>query len=104
MGVSVWENHEDLELVDRAACHIPISGIPKLVPWALAATSALSSDFVVLVLSEAVLSDTVLVLVGCLKLRRCRSMIEAVHRNLRTNRPDSYTRSLRVRVPSAAAD
>ena len=29
MGVSVWENHEDLELVDRAACHIPISEFPK---------------------------------------------------------------------------
>ena len=66
MGVSVWKNHEDLELVDRAACHIPISGIPKLVPWALAATGALASDFVVLVLSEAVLSATVLVLDGCL--------------------------------------
>ena len=23
MGVSVWENHEDLELVGRAACQIP---------------------------------------------------------------------------------
>ena len=68
MGVSVWENHEDLELVDRAACHIPISGIPNLVPWAHTATGALSLDFVVLVLSEAVLSATVLVLVldGCL--------------------------------------
>ena len=32
MGVSVWENHEDLELVGRAACQIPISGFPKLVP------------------------------------------------------------------------
>ena len=42
MGVSVWENHEGLELVDRAACQIPqtilektnhlvgrISGFPK---------------------------------------------------------------------------
>ena len=66
MGVSVWENHEDLELVDRAACHIPISGIPKLVPWAHTATGALSSDFDVFVLSEAVLSATVLVLDGCL--------------------------------------
>ena len=66
MGVSVWENHEDLELVDRAACQIPISGIPKLVPWSHTATGALSSDFVVLVLSEAVLSATVLVLDGCL--------------------------------------
>ena len=66
MGVSVWKNHEDLELVDRAACHIPISGIPKLVPWAHTATGALSSDFVVFVLSEAVLSATVLVLDGCL--------------------------------------
>ncbi len=47
MGVSVWENHEDLELVGRAACQIPqtflektnhfvdrISGFPQLVPWA----------------------------------------------------------------------
>ena len=66
MGVSVWKNHEDLELVDRAACQIPISGIPKLVPWSHTATGALSSDFVVLVLSEAVLSATVLVLDGCL--------------------------------------
>ena len=65
MGVSVWENHEDLELVDRAACHIPISGIPKLVPWAHTATGALASDFVVLILSEAVLV-LVLVLDGCL--------------------------------------
>ena len=66
MGVSVWENHKDLELVGRAACQIPISGFPKLVPWAHTATGALASDFVVLVLSEAVLSETVLVLDGCL--------------------------------------
>ena len=68
MGVSMWENHEDLELVGRTACQIPISGIPKLVPWAHTATGALASDFVVLILSEAVLSATVLVLVldGCL--------------------------------------
>ncbi len=32
------------------------------------------------------------------ELRRCRSLIEAVRGNLRTNRPDSYTRSKRVRV------
>jgi hypothetical protein len=32
------------------------------------------------------------------ELRRCRSLIEAVRGNLRTNRPDCYTRSLRVRV------
>jgi hypothetical protein len=67
MGVSVWENPEDLELVGRTACQIPISGFPKLVPWAHTATGALASDFVVLVLSEAVLSETVLVLDGCLK-------------------------------------
>jgi hypothetical protein len=67
MGVSVWENHEDLELVGRAACQIPISGFPKLDSWAHTATGALASDFVVLVLSEAVLSETVLVLDGCLK-------------------------------------
>jgi hypothetical protein len=79
MGVSVWENPEDLELVGRTACQIPqtylektnhlvdrISGFPKGVLWAQAATGALASDFVVLVLSEAVLSDTVLVLDGCL--------------------------------------
>ena len=29
MGVSVWENHEDLELVDRAACHIPQTYLKK---------------------------------------------------------------------------
>jgi len=79
MGVSVWENHEDLELVGWAACKISqtylektnhlvdrISGFPKLDPWAHTATGALTSDFVVLVLSEAVLSETVLVLDGCL--------------------------------------
>lgn len=29
MGVSVWENHEDLELVDRAACQIPQTYLEK---------------------------------------------------------------------------
>ncbi|RLS70326.1 MAG: hypothetical protein DWH99_10785 [Planctomycetota bacterium] len=38
----------------------------------------IASDFVVLVL---VLSETVLVLDGCSKLRRCRSWIEAVRGN-----------------------
>ena len=28
MGVSVWENHEDLELVGRAACQIPPPQVP----------------------------------------------------------------------------
>ena len=41
----------------------------------------IASDFVVLVL---VLSETVLVLDGCSKLRRCRSWIEAVRGNLPT--------------------
>ena len=41
----------------------------------------IASDFVVLVI---VLSETVLVLDGCSKLRRCRSWIEAVRGNLPT--------------------
>jgi hypothetical protein len=45
--------------------------------------SYIASDFLVLVLSEAVLSATVLVLDGCLNCR-CRWLIEAVHGNLQT--------------------
>jgi hypothetical protein len=59
---------------------------------------ALASDFVVLVLSEAVLSETVLVLVWLFEPRRCRSLIEAVRGYLRANGPDCSTGSLRVRV------
>jgi hypothetical protein len=58
--------------------------------------SCLASDFVVLVLSEAVLSETVLVLDGCLKLRPCRSLIAAIRGTLWTNGPDSYVRSNRI--------
>jgi len=36
------------------------------------------------------------------ELRRCRSLIEAVRGNLRTNRSDCYTRSVRVRVREEA--
>jgi hypothetical protein len=62
---------------------------------------ALASDFVVLVLSEAVLSETVLVLDWLFEPRRCRSLIEAVRGYLRANGPNCYTGSLRgrVRVP-----
>ena len=49
---------------------------------------ALASDFVVLVLSEAVLSETVLVLDWLFEPRRCRSLIEAVRGYLRANGPD----------------
>jgi hypothetical protein len=59
---------------------------------------ALASDFFVLVLSEAVLSETVLVLDWLFEPRRCRSLIEAVRDYLRANGPDCYTGSLRVRV------
>ncbi len=40
------------------------------------------------------------------ELQRCRSLIEAVRGNLRTNRSDCYPGPIRVRVrvPSAAAD
>jgi len=38
------------------------------------------------------------------ELRRCRPLIEVIRGYLRTNGPDSYTGSNRVRVPSAAAD
>jgi len=53
--------------------------------------SCIASDFVVLVLSEAVLSATVLVLDDLFELGRYRSLIEAVRGNLRTNRPDRYS-------------
>ena len=36
---------------------------------------------------------------GLFELQRCRSLIEAVRGNLRTNRSDCYTGSIRVRVP-----
>jgi hypothetical protein len=49
---------------------------------------ALASDFVVLVLSEAVLSEAVLVLDWLFEPRRCRSLIEAVRGYLRANGPD----------------
>jgi len=39
MGVSVWENPEDLELVGRAACQIP----PPQVPGTDPATCLLAS-------------------------------------------------------------
>ena len=50
MGVSVWKNHEDLELVDRAACHIPISGIPPSEGeyWKIRATEDGIASFFVL--------------------------------------------------------
>ncbi len=59
---------------------------------------ALASDFVELVLSEAVLSETVLVLDWLFEPRRCRSLIEAVRGYLRANGRDCYTDSLRERV------
>ena len=40
MGVSVWENPEDLELVGRAACQIP----PPQVPGTDLDPSLLASD------------------------------------------------------------
>ena len=49
---------------------------------------ALASDFVVLVLSEAVLSEAVLVLDWLFEPRRCRSLIGAVRGYLRANGPD----------------
>jgi hypothetical protein len=54
---------------------------------------ALASDFVVLVLSEAVLSEavlseTVLLLDWLFEPWRCRSLIEAVRGYLRANGPD----------------
>jgi hypothetical protein len=33
MGVSVWENDEDLELVGRAACQIPQTFLEKNEPF-----------------------------------------------------------------------
>ena len=49
---------------------------------------ALASDFVELVLSEAVLSETVLVLDWLFEPWRCRSLIGAVRGYLRANGPD----------------
>jgi hypothetical protein len=49
---------------------------------------ALASDFVELVPSEAVLSETLLVLDWLFEPRRCRSLIEAVRGYLRANGPD----------------
>ena len=49
---------------------------------------ALASDFVVLVLSEAVLSEAVLVLDWLFEPWRCRSLIEAVRGYLWANGPD----------------
>jgi hypothetical protein len=50
-----------------------------------ASGSCLASDFVVLVLSETVLSETVLVLDRLFEPRRCRSSTEEVRGNLRTD-------------------
>ena len=66
--------------------------------WPKSHVRSLASDFVVFVLSEAVLSETVLVLDWLFEPRRCRSLIEAVRGYLGANGPDCYTGSLRVRV------